>query len=372
MTLDEALKFLVQIKGSDLHLKAAMPLLVRVGGDVVPTDMPPLAADEVKGMLLDILTEIQKRKLETERELDFSHDIPGVSRFRGNVFFQKGQMGAVFRAIPSDVPTLEALNAPAVLKTLAEAEQGLVLVTGPTGSGKSTTLAAMISEINTTRYKHILTIEDPIEFVHADANCVINQREVGSDTLNFAEALRRALRQDPDVILVGEMRDPETISIAMTAAETGHLVLSTLHTNDAKQSVDRVVNSFPPEEQHQVRMKLAQCLLAVVSQRLIKRADGGGRIAAQEIMINSPTVKKLIETGKTGNIDKAIEESSNYYSMQSMNQSLLALWRQKLISDEEAIAISNNPSDLRLKFKTAGFAARAGREGKGPSGGARG
>ncbi|MDQ7826217.1 MAG: type IV pilus twitching motility protein PilT [Candidatus Eremiobacteraeota bacterium] len=358
MTLDDALRSLVQVGGSDLHIKVGAPLMLRHKGDLLPSDIPPLSTSEVQEMLYAVLTENQRHRLETERELDFSRDLENVARFRGNIFFQRGVPGAVFRAIPTVIPSLDCLTMPKVIKEFADSEQGLILVTGPTGSGKSTTLAAVVNEINENHYKHILTIEDPIEFVHHDKNCTINQREVGSDTLSFAEALRRGLRQDPDVILVGEMRDQETIRIAITAAETGHLVLSTLHTNDAKQSIDRVINSFPPEEHHQLRMKLSLCLLAVISQRLIKRIDGQGRVVAQEIMINSPTIKKLIESGRIGAIDKAIEESSTYYNMQSMNQCLFALWREKLIDENEALAVSNNPNDLRLKLKTAAHAKK--------------
>ncbi|MHC9541698.1 MAG: type IV pilus twitching motility protein PilT [Vulcanimicrobiota bacterium] len=359
MTLNEALKSMVQIEGSDLHIKVGAPLMVRHKGELLPSELPPLSKEEVKEMLYSVLTDNQHKKLETERELDFSHQIENVARFRGNIFFQRGVLGAVFRAIPADIPTLDSLSMPPILKEFANKEQGLVLVTGPTGSGKSTTLAAIINEINENHYKHILTIEDPIEFVHTDKNCLINQREVGYDTLSFSEALRRGLRQDPDVILVGEMRDPETISIAITAAETGHLVFSTLHTNDAKQSIDRIINSFPPEEHYQIRMKLSLSLLGVVSQRLLLKKDGSGRVVAQEIMINSPTIAKLIESGKIGAMNKAIEDSSTYYKMQSMNQCLFNLWKQKIIEENEALAISNNPNDLRLKFKTASFSKAA-------------
>jgi twitching motility protein PilT len=358
MTLDDALKQLVKVGGSDLHVKAGSPLMMRHKGELFPTEMPPLAREQIKEMLYDVLSDAQKEKLEKGRELDFSRLIENVARFRGNIFFQSGTLGAVFRAIPTVIPSLDSLAMPPVIKTIIKSEQGLVLVTGPTGSGKSTTLAAMVNEINEHEYKHILTIEDPVEFVHNDKECIINQREVGFDTLNFSEALRRALRQDPDVILVGEMRDPETISIAMTAAETGHLVLSTVHTNDAKQSIDRIINSFPPEEHHQVRIKLSLSLLGVISQRLLKTRDGKGRVVSQEIMINSPTIKKLIETGKIGAIDKAIEESSTYYSMQSMNQCLFRLWKEGLIDEGIALAASNNANDLRVKFKTAGFAQK--------------
>jgi len=309
-------------------------------------------------MLFSIITDRQKKKLEEERELDFSYNIEGLARFRGNIFFQKGIIGGVFRVIPADIPTLASLSMPETLKKLVQNEQGLILVTGPAGSGKSTTLAAMIEEINLTKRKHIIIIEDPLEFVHKDKNCVVNQREVGSDTLSFSHALKRALRQDPDIILIGEMRDPETISIAMTAAETGHLVFSTLHTNDAKQSITRIINSFPPEEHHQVRIKVSLSLLAVISQRLVNRSDGKGRIAVQEIMINSPTIAKLIEEGNIGKIDKVIEDSVTYYNMQSLNQGLFNLWKEKIIQEKDALSISNNPNDLNLKFKTASFASQ--------------
>lgn len=358
MHMDEALYYLIQRGGSDLHLKAGLPVMIRQMGEVIPADSTPLSEDDVKAMVTSILTDKQIQKLYEEWELDFSYNIEELSRFRGNIFFQKGKMGAVFRAIPEEIPSLDKLKMPAILKDLIMKEQGLLLVTGPTGSGKSTTIAAMLNEINLVRRKHIITIEDPIEFVHKDKYCLFNQREVGSDTKSFSEALRRALRQDPDVIVVGEMRDAETITIAMTAAETGHLVVSTLHTNDAKQSIDRIINSFPPEEQHQLRMKLSLCLIGVVSQRLVARADGRGRIAAQEILINSPTIAKLIEDGNIGKIDKTLEESGDYYNMQSLNQALFNLWEQKLINEKDALSISNNANDLNVRFKTAQYAAK--------------
>ena len=359
MTMEEALKVLVQVGGSDLHLKVGLPLMIRRHGELLPADMPPLNQSKVKEMLLSVISGRQEEKLARERELDFSYNIEDVARFRGNIFYQKGMMGGVFRVIPAEVPSLDSLGMPSVLKELTEKEQGLILVTGPTGSGKSTTIAAMLDEINSTRHKHILTIEDPIEFVHRDKKCVVNQREVGSDTINFTQALRRALRQDPDIIVVGEMRDAETISIAMTAAETGHLVVSTLHTNDAKQTIDRIINTFPPEEHHQVRVKLSLSLVGVVSQRLLKRADGQGRVAAQEVMLNSPTIIKLIEDGEIGKIDRVIEESVDYYNMQSLNQSLFNLCKEKIITERDALAISNNPNDLNIKIKTSAYASRS-------------
>jgi twitching motility protein PilT len=352
MNLDQYLKALIEKGGSDLHLKVGRPPLLRIKGELLPSEYPPIKRDEMRDLLLPMLTEIQIKKLESERELDFSIQIEGLARFRGNLLFQMGNLGAVFRAIPGEIKTVDQLGLPQVLKELVFRNQGIILVTGPTGSGKSTTLAGMIDYLNENRSHHIITIEDPIEFVHQDKRCAINQREIGQDTRSFSEALRRALRQDPDVILVGEMRDPETISIAMTAAETGHLVFSTLHTNDAKQSIDRIIDTFPPEQQHQVRMQLAMTLLSTISQRLIKRSDGSGRAAIIEIMIVTPTIRKMIEEGKIGAIDKAIHDSTSLYKMQTMNQDLLRLVKEGAITKEDALSISNNPNDLRIIFQT--------------------
>lgn len=358
MHIDEILKHLVEKGASDLHLKAGLPPIIRQKGELVPAaEFERLTPEIIRNMLYDILTEDQKRRYETEREVDFSYHIPQLARFRGNALFQKGYPGAVFRAIPRKIPTLDSLGLPPVLKELVQELQGLVLVTGPTGSGKTTTLASLIDYMNESFSRHIITIEDPIEFVYTDKKCVINQREVGSDTLSFAQALKRALRQDPDVILVGEMRDQETISIAVTAAETGHLVLSTLHTNDCKQTIDRIIDSFPPVQHHQVRMQIAMALKSVISQRLIPKQDGTGRVATMEIMINTPTIKKLIEEGKTGAIAKAIEEGANFYKMQSFNQSLFKLVLEGAISEENALSISQNPNDLKLQLQTHKFAA---------------
>ncbi|MHB2017801.1 MAG: type IV pilus twitching motility protein PilT, partial [Candidatus Xenobia bacterium] len=358
-TLDDLLRSMVANNASDLHLKAGMPAVLRIQGQITQIQMEPLSRDDISQMVTAPLTATQIEKLHNERELDFSYQLAEVARFRGNLFWQKGNLGAVFRIIPSEVPSLETLGMPPLLAQLTEREQGLVLVTGPTGSGKSTTLAAMIDYLNATQPRHIITIEDPLEFVHGDKVALVNQREVGADTKSFSEALRRALRQDPDVILVGEMRDPETIDIAMTAAETGHLVFSTLHTNDAKQSIDRIINAFPPEEHHQVRMQLALVLTAVVSQRLVRKVDGSGRVAVQEIMINSPTVRKLVEEGKTQSLDKVIEESNDYYGMQSLNQALAAAVRSGVVSEEGAVAVSNNPGDLKMKLQTERLSAAA-------------
>ena len=352
MKIDDYFTALVQRGGSDLHLKVGRPPLMRIKGELLPTEYPVIGKEEMKKLLLPMLTEMQIKKLENEREIDFSYLVEGVARFRGNLFHQMGYLGAVFRVIPVQIMTIDELKLPPVLKELVFRNQGIILVTGPTGSGKSTTLAAMIDYLNMNRSDHIITIEDPVEFVHRDKKCVINQREVGFDTRSFSEALKRALRQDPDVILVGEMRDPETISIAMTAAETGHLVFSTLHTNDAKQSIDRIIDTFPPEQQHQVRMQLAMTLCAIISQRLIKKLDGSGRVAVIEVMINTPTIRKMIEEGKIGAIDKAIHDSASLYKMQTMNQHLFQLVKEGTITQEGALSVSNNPNDLRIMFQT--------------------
>ncbi|MBM3460468.1 MAG: type IV pilus twitching motility protein PilT, partial [Armatimonadetes bacterium] len=357
MEIQQCFHALLEWGGSDLHLKVGLPPAMRVKGRLERTDWEVLTQEEMYRWIQGIAPPEAFGKLQRDKEADFSYNLEGYSRFRCNVFHQMGRMGGVFRVIPKDIPSLEKLGMPDILRDLTETEHGIVLVTGPTGSGKSTTLAAMINYINERHKKHILTIEDPIEFVHQDKMSILNQREVGQDTPSFGEALRRALRQDPDIILVGEMRDQETISIAMTAAETGHLVFSTLHTNDAKQSVDRIINTFPPEEQHQVRMKLAHTLHGVVAQRLARKKDGSGRVAVQEIMINSPTIRKLIEEGKVAAIDKALEDGAEFYGMQSMNLHLLRLWEQGFISEEDAYQISNNPSDLRLKMQTNKFAS---------------
>lgn len=349
--LDEILSQLVKRKGSDLHLKVSRPPLFRISGKLVPTEYEKLSPDDIKQLVYSIMTPYQIQRFEDEWEIDFSYGIPNVARFRVNCFFQRGIMGAVFRSVPYKIPTLDELGMPPVLKDIALKTQGLILVTGPTGSGKSTTLAGMIDHINSNRYCHIMTVEDPIEFVYQDKSGVINQRELGSDTKTFTSALKHVLRQDPDVILIGEMRDTETMSIAVTAAETGHLVFSTLHTNDAQQSVDRIIDSFPSEQQNQVRMQLSMALRAVVSQRLVKRADIDGRVAAVEIMINSPTITKLIQEGNTSHINKAIESSVTYYRMQTLNQSLVALVKNGVIAEQEAMKYSNKPEEFKLNLK---------------------
>ncbi len=349
--IDAVLRELVARRGSDLHLKVGRPPLMRISSDLLPSEFPPLDDATVESMLLRVIGPEGWKRLLAEYEMDASYEIPGLARFRVNAFKERGRFGAALRVIPLQTPTLDGLGHPPVLKDVCQAPQGLVLVTGPTGSGKSTTLAAMINHVNETQPLHIVTVEDPIEFVYEDKKCTIRQRQLGTDVKSLAEALRRVLRQDPDVILVGEMRDPETINLALHAAETGHLIFSTLHTNDAKQTLDRIVDVFPAEEHAQMRSQLALCLQAVVSQRLVRRADGSGRIAALEVLVNSPAVRDLIAEGKTSSIEKAMASSGDYYRMQTFNQALARLALDRVITQDEAVAASTNPGDLKLLLK---------------------
>jgi len=349
--IDAVLKELILRRGSDLHLKVGRPPLMRLSSELVPTELPQIDAADMKQVLRALLGEAGFKKLEEECEVDASYVVPDLARFRVNAFKTMGEYGAALRAIPLEIPSIDALGLPGVLKDICQAPQGLVLVTGPTGSGKSTTLASMISFLNETQPLHIVTIEDPIEFVYKDKVCTIRQRQLGSDVKSLSQALSRVLRADPDVILMGEMRDAETIELAMHAAETGHLVFSTLHTNDAKQTLDRIVDTFPTEAHHQVRAMLALTLQAVVSQRLVRRADGAGRVAAVEVLINSPNVRDLVVEGKTASIEKAMASSGDYYRMQTFNQALSRLALDGVITQDEALATSTNPGDLRLLLK---------------------
>lgn len=362
MILDQCLKYVVDVNASDLHLKAGRPPLMRYRGDIVPIDgTPPLTQEEVQREIYSVTNTMQQKRLEEEKELDFSFQIKGLARFRGNIFYQRGMMSAVFRMIPTTVPSLEELGLPVVLKELVTRPQGLFLLAGPTGCGKTTTLASLVQFVNENFRKHIITIEDPIEFAHSDIKSIVNQREVGTDTADFAQALRRALRQNPDVILMGELRDRETITTAITAAETGHMVMGTIHANDSRQTIDRIIDTFPPDSQNQVRIQIAAALVAIVSQRLLKRKDESGRIASTEILINSPMIKKLIEENKSSQIPKIMEESATFYKMQTMNQSLFSLVKDNLVTIEEALAISDNPSDLKIRFQTQGIASAHGK-----------
>lgn len=351
MNIEELLSALLERKASDLHLKVGRPPLFRIFGKLVPTEFPVVSEEDIKSGIYELLRPEQIQKFEQKKELDFAFHLKGRARFRVNIFLQKSKTGAVFRAIPLKVPTLEELKFPPVMKDIALKNAGLILVTGPTGSGKSTTLVAMLQQINGVRPCHVMTVEDPIEFVLADNVSVINQREVGLDTESFGEALRHILRQDPDVIVIGEMRDLETTRIAISAAETGHLVFATLHTNDAKQSIDRVVDIFPATQQDQVRLQLSRLLNAIISQRLLSRKDGLGRIAAIEIMVNSPMISKLIADNNVSQITRTIEQSATFYRMQSLNQSLAMLCKQNLINLDDALTVSSSPDELKMVVK---------------------
>jgi len=351
--IDELLRLVVEKRGSDLHVASGVPPVMRIDGQLYATNYESLTEFEVQRMVYAILTDEQIRIFETDYELDCSYHLKGLSRFRVNVYRDRGAVAGAFRVIPSKIPTIRELGLPLVLEDLSRRPRGLVLVTGPTGSGKSTTLAGMIGQINNERSVHIITIEDPIEYLHSHRRSLINQRELGADTRSFAQALRHALREDPDVILVGEMRDLETMALAITAAETGHLVFSTVHTNNAAQTVDRIVDVFPPGQQEQIRIQLSNNIEAVLSQQLLPRAGTPGRIAAMEIMIASPAIRNLIREAKAHQITSIIQTSA-HHGMQTMDQCLRDMYQRGLITYEEAMARAMNQEELKKMLFTKG------------------
>ena len=344
MNIGELLAFGVKNGCSDLHLSAGLPPMIRVDGDIRRINLPSLEHKDVHDMVYDIMNDKQRKDYEEFLECDFSFEVPGLARFRVNSFNQNRGSGAVFRTIPSDILTLEQLNAPKIFENISDYPRGVVLVTGPTGSGKSTTLAAMVNHKNETEYGHILTVEDPIEFVHESKRCLINQREVHRDTLGFNEALRSALREDPDVILVGEMRDLETIRLALSAAETGHLVFGTLHTSSAAKTIDRIVDVFPADEKDMVRAMLSESLRAVISQTLLKK-QSGGRVAAHEIMIGTPAIRNLIRENKIAQMYSAIQ-TGQQFGMQTLDQNLQQLVQKNVVTRQEAMSKAANKDNF--------------------------
>jgi twitching motility protein PilT len=348
LALSELLKRMTDIGGSDLHITTNTPPQVRVDGHLRPlTEYPVLTAAETKQLAYSVLTDAQKHRFEENLEIDFSFGIKGVARFRANIFNQRGAVGAVFRAIPYEVKSFEALGLPPIVKGLCDRPRGLILVTGPTGSGKSTTLAAMIDKINGDRHDHIVTIEDPIEFLHGHKNCLVNQREVHSDTHTFASALRSALRQDPDVVLIGEMRDLETIESALRIAETGHLTFGTLHTNSASTTINRIIDVFPAHQQPQIRAQLSLVLEGILCQSLLTKASGTGRVMAMEILIPNSAIRNLIREDKIHQIYSTMQTGQDKFGMQTFNQSLAALYFSKQITLQTALQRSSNSEELQ-------------------------
>ena len=352
MDINELLKSAHAMGASDVHLKVGSQPIVRVNGQLSPLQGNRLSQEETLKIAFSVMSPGQRETFKKKNDIDLAYSVPGLGRFRCNIFIQRGTIGLVFRVIPMRIPTIEELLLPEIIKKISLEPRGLILVTGTTGSGKSTTLAAMIDNINSNRTDHIMTIEDPIEYLHRDKRSIVNQREIGNDTESFGKALRAALRQDPDVILVGEMRDFETIQTALTAAETGHLVLSTLHTIDATETVNRIISVFPPYQHKQVRMQLASVLKSIISMRLVPREDGKGRVPAVEVLIATATIKDcILDPDKTKTIPDVITQGTLHYGMQTFDQSIFNLFRTGLISYEEALRRATNPDDFALKVK---------------------
>lgn len=353
LNINDILKISVERRASDLHLKVGSPPVLRIDGRLMPmVEHKRLTQEDVVKLAFSMMSQPQKDRFKAKNEADFAYGVPGLGRFRVNVFMQRGTVGIVMRSIPTKMASIDELNLPSAVQKLAQESRGLILVTGTTGSGKSTTLASIIDYINSTRTEHVMTIEDPIEFLHRDKRSLVNQREVGMDTESFALALRSAMRQDPDIILVGEMRDFDTISVGLTAAETGHLVLSTLHTVDAGETINRIISVFPPYQQKQVRLQLSSVLKGVISQRLVPRADGKGRVPACEVLVVTATVREcIIDPDKTRHIHDVIAAGTSQYGMQTFDQSLFWLFKEELITYEEALRRSSNPDDFALKIR---------------------
>jgi len=367
VTMHQLLKTLVDQGGTDLHITTNSPPQIRIDGKMVPLQLPPMTAPETKQLIYSVLTDNQKHRLEENLELDFSFGVKGLARFRANVFFQRGAVAGAFRTIPWEIRTFKELGLPGVVAKLCEKPRGLILVTGPTGSGKSTTLAAMLDKVNSERHEHMVTIEDPIEYLHSHKNCLVNQRELHADTHSFPNALRSVLRQDPDIVLIGEMRDLETIESALRIAETGHLTFATLHTNSAAQTINRIIDVFPPHQQSQIRAQLSFVLEGILCQSLLPRANGQGRVLAMEILVPNSAIRNLIREDKVHQIYSAMQVGQEKFGMQTFNQSLATLYFKKHISLQVALSMSSNPDELQEMINrgagiltTVGSAAQSG------------